>query len=157
MFRCASCPPVSANGQRSPNRTRDRAESGLPSLILDPEISVIARGHSKDLVESDKRVDHIGSDGSSPMDRMQRSKIEYLAVAENIGWGTYHSRSVLDTVQAIHNAMMAEEPNQRNHRANILSSFSDYTHIGIGVFLNTEKKEVIFTTKFVVKSGRSAS
>lgn len=129
----------------------DRAGHSLPSLILDPEVSVIARGHSKDLGESGKRVDHIGSDGSSAMDRMQRSNVEYLAVGENVGWGTYHSRSVLDTLKAVHNAMMAEEPNQHNHRANILSTYSDYTHIGVGVQVNTEKKEVIVTGKFIVK------
>ena len=49
-----------------------RAGSGLGPLVLNPQLNAAAAAHARDMA-AQNRAWHFGSDGSSPLDRVQRA------------------------------------------------------------------------------------
>lgn len=128
-----------------------RKSYDLPELLVDKSLSEVARAHSQDLLDNGRKTDHYGSDGSDPFDRLKTANIAYVNAAENVGWGTYHTRTISEVMQAINEAMINEPENEHNHRANILSTFFDFSHIGIGIAVDDETKQIIITELFIRK------
>ncbi|HSA95372.1 MAG TPA: CAP domain-containing protein [Acidobacteriota bacterium] len=103
------------------NRERDKA--GLGALVLDPELSEVARGHSDDMRRAGF-VGHVSPTAGDLEARLLRGGIVTDLAAENIGRG--------DDPDQIHRGLM-DSP---GHRAAIL--LPGVTHVGIG--LSSAKK-----------------
>lgn len=139
-FGCTITPEQAADEQHLFTLlNQHRADAGSPPLTLDETLSVASRGHSCDMFVHE-HADHMGSDGSSPYDRIHSVGITYSTAGENIGMaGGYSSIGGID---AVDNSMMAEAlPPQdcassppgcfSNHHTNIVNHA--YKHVGIGV------------------------
>jgi uncharacterized protein YkwD len=72
----------------------ERKEKGLPPITLNLRLCRVARTHAKDMQES-RALTHLGSDGSTPEERVKRSGYKPLQVRENVGHGTSDSNAVL--------------------------------------------------------------
>lgn len=60
-----------------------RANSGLTPLALSPQLAAAAMAHSRDM-SAQNRAWHFGSDGSSPLDRVQRQGYAGRLLGEDI-------------------------------------------------------------------------
>ena len=98
----------------------ERAQWGLSPLTLAPQLTQAAQIHSEDMAHNDF-FGHIGSDGSSSLNRITATGYEYQTSAENIAAG-------YPTANYVVQAWM-DSP---THRANILNH--ELTNIGIGYF-----------------------
>jgi uncharacterized protein YkwD/uncharacterized membrane protein required for colicin V production len=95
-----------------------RAEKGLPALRVDPAITEVSRGKSRDMFER-KYFSHYDPDGKNAADRMNAAGVAYAIVGENLAYAP--------TLTSAHDGLM----NSEGHRANILES--RFHRIGIGV------------------------
>lgn len=135
---------------------QSRREYGLRDLILDPNVSNVARAHSVDQAKSFGTASHSGGDGSRPIDRIKRGGISVKALGENVGWCTNNFQDIIMALEAIHIGMIMEDPDpgpdpkDGNHRTTILSKYYDFTHVGIGVYVDQEKNEIYVTSEFVI-------
>ena len=73
-----------------------RNSNGKKSLMLDSKLTAAAKTHSRDM-SVQNRAWHFGSDGSSPIDRVQRFNYDGTLVGENIS-ETYETE--LETLSA---------------------------------------------------------
>jgi uncharacterized protein YkwD len=97
----------------------ERAKEGLPALLRCDLLTLAAQGHSMDMAQNNF-VNHIGSDGSNPFDRMDKAGAMYGSASENVAAGP---PTPADVVKG-----WMDSP---GHRVNILNP--RYTHIGIGL------------------------
>lgn len=88
-----------------------RSAKGLGSVKLDPELSRVARLHTKEMVG--RSVLHHTS-----LSTLGRRVTNWVTLGENVGVG--------ETVRSLHRAFMKSP----THRDNIL--FSTYNHVGVG-------------------------
>ncbi|MEN9937260.1 MAG: hypothetical protein RLZZ387_3839 [Chloroflexota bacterium] len=95
-----------------------RTEVGCPALTVSPELAQVARAHSRDMA-ANNFFDHIGSDGSSSFQRVQRAGYSYSMVAENIAAGFSTPESVM--------LAWSQSP---GHRSNLLNCA--LREIGVG-------------------------
>jgi uncharacterized protein YkwD len=106
---------------------RERARNGEAPLILNPQLTQAAEGHSHEMV-ADDYFQHVSPSGLSPVDRIRGTgyipgtNVGYV-IGENLAWGTLG----LATPQAIVNAWIASP----GHLANILET--QYTETGLGI------------------------
>lgn len=130
-----------------------RAEDGKQPLIIDENLSKVAREHSKDMAENLKELSHDGSNGSTPNQRISKSGFKpIMATAENVGWGTFakNVRGVYETTEYVHLEIFMKEPDgEVNHKTNLLSRIYPFTHVGVGVYV--KDNNVYFTTDFAAK------
>ena len=96
----------------------ERRKENLPALKPDPELTIVARAHSKDMFLRGYFA-HVSPDGSTPFDRMKKAGVRYLTAGENLALG--------QTLTICHNGLM----NSPGHRANILEP--GYGRVGIGI------------------------
>jgi uncharacterized protein YkwD len=76
-----------------------------------------------------QQLNHTGSDGSSPFQRISSTGVTYSTAGENIGMaGGY---SLTDGVNVIDSSMMGEPLSYGNHHWNIVNPA--YTQVGIGI------------------------
>ncbi|MDA1062226.1 MAG: CAP domain-containing protein [Chloroflexi bacterium] len=101
----------------------ERVRAGLGALRLDPQMSAVARAHSRDMTDR-RYFGHTNPDGDSPFDRMRAADIPFGAAAENIAGSSGVDRA--------HGMLM----NSSGHRSNILGG--DFTRIGVGIATNPE-------------------
>ena len=98
----------------------ERVNAGLNPLIWDDTLAYAARGHSVDLQYGRIERGHVGSDGSTVGQRIQRAGITNASMwSENVARGQ-------TTPEQVVRAWM-DSP---GHRANILRAES--THLGVG-------------------------
>jgi uncharacterized protein YkwD len=95
-----------------------RAEAGCPALHLSPALTEAALTHSRDMAANDF-FDHIGSDGSTSWQRIERMGYRPTTSAENIAVGFATPESVMTAWR-----------NSSGHRQNILNCA--LTEIGVG-------------------------
>ncbi len=95
-----------------------RAQRGLPLYLLNPVLTQAAQAHVDDLL-ANRRLGHVGSDGSRVAGRLQRVGYAAAQVSEN--W--VYSRDLARGFRW----WMADPP----HRANILHR--NFTEIGVGM------------------------
>ena len=96
----------------------ERVQRGLKPLQADPELTQVARAHSRDMFAR-SYFSHVSPDRVDPFDRMREAKVRYLIAGENL--------ALARTLPAAHHALM-ESP---GHRANILRP--QFGRVGIGV------------------------
>ena len=96
----------------------ERKKENLPVLKNDPELTIVARAHSKDMFTRGYFA-HVTPDRKSPFDRMRAAGVRYSSAGENLALG--------QTLTICHNGLM----NSPGHRANILDR--SYGRIGIGI------------------------
>jgi len=105
-----------------------RAAVGVAPLRLNQTLSLASRQQSCDMFQH-QQLNHTGSDGSSPFDRMRAVGVTFATAGENIGMaGGY---GLTGGVAAVDSGMMAEPLTAGNHHWNIVNAA--YTHVGLGV------------------------
>ncbi len=72
-----------------------RASKGLKPLVLDAKLNVAAKVQARDIAKRNK-LDHTGSDGSTPWQRIVRAGYHPQMVAENIAAGQKDFAEVLN-------------------------------------------------------------
>ncbi len=112
-----------------------RSEANVPALLIDMELTKVARIKSQDMIDNDY-FSHNSPKYGSPFDMMRSFGINYVQAGENIAGN--------QSVQEAHNGLM----NSPGHRKNILST--DYTHIGIGIQKGGQYG-YMFTQQFISK------
>jgi uncharacterized protein YkwD len=103
-----------------------RTEHGCPPLQIEPQLEQIAQAHAEDIRDTE-RIDHVGSDGATYQNRLDRAGYPYQLYGENIA---AYSASARDVMQSWTEG--DENPNGP-HRQNILNCL--YTEAGIGLAL----------------------
>ncbi|MBO9326739.1 MAG: CAP domain-containing protein [Roseiflexus sp.] len=94
-----------------------RAAAGCASLVVSLQLTAAAAAHSQDMAQNNF-FGHIGSDGSTPWDRIRRTGYSYQSAAENIAAGY---RTAKDVVQGWYSSP--------GHRQNMLNC--DLREIGV--------------------------
>jgi uncharacterized protein YkwD len=97
---------------------QERCNRGLPPVAVHADLNSAATTHSIDMAVNDF-VDHTGSDGSSPGDRIAATGYPAILLAENIAGGA-------TSVGQVFNQWM----NSPSHATNILNP--DIREIGLG-------------------------
>ncbi len=97
--------------------SRERIEAGLLPVKANAKLQAAAQAHARDMAEHEK-MDHKGSDGSTPFRRMERQGYRYRRAGENIAYGQ-------PDVEGVMKVWMNSPP----HKKNILGGFSQ---IGVG-------------------------
>ncbi|WP_174536143.1 CAP domain-containing protein [Micromonospora chalcea] len=98
---------------------QERAKAGCKALTVNAKLNLAAQRHSQDQADH-KKMDHNGSDGSEPKDRVERAGYSWSMVGENVAWGYQSAAEVMDGWM-----------NSEGHRKNILNC--GYTQIGMGL------------------------
>lgn len=96
----------------------ERQKEGLKPLQPDPELQLVARNHSKDMLARGY-FSHFTPERKDPFDRMKEAKVKYITAGENL--------ALAQTLFIAHNGLMKSP----GHRANILNA--KYGRIGIGI------------------------
>ena len=96
----------------------ERATAGCGPLAVDARLQAAALGHSEDMALNDF-FSHTGSDGSSPVDRVNAQGYDWSLLGENIAAGYTSPASVV-----------AGWMDSDGHRANILNC--QFTETGVG-------------------------
>jgi len=96
----------------------ERAKENLKPLVADPELTVVARAHSRDMFARGY-FSHITPEGKTPSDRIRAAHVKFLVAGENLALG--------QTLAICHQGLM----NSPGHRANILEP--SYGRLGIGI------------------------
>ena len=105
-----------------------RAQKGVPPLAFDPLVSKASTIHVDDMI-ANNFLEHTGSDGSRPIDRMRRVGVQVQWASENISMEC--AKDPATAVKNIQAWMIAETyaDGLYNHHWNIL--YKGYTRIGI--------------------------
>lgn len=110
----------------------ERVDAGLAPFKENPKLDAAARVHSADMVAK-QYFDHVGTDGTDPVDRLRA--VGYIpsagawTIGENLAWGT----GALATPKEIVSAWMKSA----GHRANILRP--QFKEIGFGVVVGNPR------------------
>ncbi len=97
---------------------KERVKEGLKPLKADPEMSRVARAHSRDMFVRGYFA-HNTPEGKTPFDRMRAAGVQFSAAGENL--------ALAQTLEIAHTNLM----NSPGHRANILHP--SFGRLGIGV------------------------
>lgn len=97
---------------------QERIKEGLNPVKADPELTEVARRHSRDMFARGY-FSHVAPEGKGPFDRMREAKIKFLHAGENL--------ALAQTLDIAHSGLM----NSPGHRANILRP--QFGRLGIGV------------------------
>ncbi len=111
----------------------DRAHAGLPPLMWDEALANVARGHSVDMMTHDF-FGHVSPTTGSAQDRVRKAGVDVQLLLENV------ARAF--TAGEAERGLMSSP----GHRANILNG--DVTHVGIGVAIEKESRELLVTQLF---------
>jgi uncharacterized protein YkwD len=106
-----------------------RANNGLPALIVLPELTQAARLHSRDMADHNF-TSHTGSDGSDGGQRMEAACYTGSGWGEIIGWG----------FDGDYNHMISWWMNSLPHQAIILNDYFDVFGTGFAENSNSEWK-----------------
>jgi uncharacterized protein YkwD len=97
----------------------ERRKRGLKILRPDPELTAVARAHSKDMFMRGY-FSHYTPEGKDPFNRMRAAGIKFLEAGENL--------ALAQTLSIAHQGLM----NSPGHRENILRPV--FGRIGIGIY-----------------------
>src|SRR5690606_8340489 len=103
----------------------ERKKAGVKTVLaLQPQLTQAAQSHTIDMA-CNQFVDHIGSDGSTPFQRIFNFEYTYASASENVAAGYATPATVMKGWMA-----------SSGHKANILNK--NFTEVGIGyVFIDT--------------------
>lgn len=105
-----------------------RAAAGAAPLKLSVTLSAVSRAHSCDMLVN-HYMGHVGSDGSSPLQRIQSSGLSFSNWGENVG--TSGGLGLNGGIAEIDDGMMAEPLTPYDHHWNIVHPA--FTQVGLGV------------------------
>lgn len=94
-------------------------KSAVPALRLEQRLTGAAQAHSEDMAEH-RTMGHVGSNGSTFIQRAERSGYHWSALAENVAWGYTTASGVV--------AGWLESP---GHCVNIMNP--SVTELGVGL------------------------
>lgn len=115
------------------NKDRDKHHS--PPVQYDEGLSKVAQAYAEYLAQSGF-FGHIDPFGRNPQDRATLYGVT-KPVAENLAWGSSNYQRPEDLLSQAEKDMMAEPPNQMNHRFNIVNPRN--RSVGVGVAINGDK------------------
>lgn len=119
----ASCPLPARSATDGPRvvalLNAERAKSGLAPVRLSPALGAVAHAFACEIAGRGGDIGHVGSDGSSLRERVQRGGVDASTVAENNAAG---QRSAEEVVAA----WMASP----HHRANMLRAGVSFVGLG---------------------------
>jgi uncharacterized protein YkwD len=110
----------------------ERVAAGLRPLRADPELTEVARAHSRDMLARGY-FSHVSPEGDDPFDRLRAAEVRFLAAGENL--------ALARTLTTAHQGLM-QSP---GHRANILRP--QFGRLGVGV-LDAGIHGLMVTQKF---------
>jgi len=113
-----------------------RAKQNLGPLCYNAKVIAAAVTHNEDMVKEDF-LDHTGSDGSDPEDRLVREEYDWNSYGENVAWGQI-------SVQEVMKDWMKSD----GHKANILND--SVVHFGAAWDVSTN-----YWTQVFGRSGNS--
>jgi uncharacterized protein YkwD len=132
-----------------------RAQNGKAPLVMSPLLNRIATIHSRDMALHLRTLEHDGSLGEIPDNRIRDGKVPnrdataFMTVAaptnvdwtsENVGMRYGYGEGPEQHIPALH-AMFMDEPNDvPNHRTTMLSVLRPYAVVGIGPYLGADGK-----------------
>jgi uncharacterized protein YkwD len=90
----------------------ERARAKLHSLEVNPRLQKAAERHARDMAAR-RKMSHIGSDDSRPLDRIKDAGYEYRRTGENIAFGRFTP-----------DQLMEGWLESATHKRNIVGSFS---------------------------------
>lgn len=96
----------------------ERIKAGLNPVKADPELTEVARRHSKDMFARGY-FSHVAPEGKGPFDRMREYGVKFSHAGENL--------ALAQTLDLAHSGLM----NSPGHRANILRP--QFGRLGIGI------------------------
>lgn len=96
----------------------ERLKEGLNPLKADPELTEVARRHSRDMFARGY-FSHVAPEGKGPFDRMRESGVRFTHAGENL--------ALAQTLDLAHSGLM----HSPGHRANILRP--QFGRLGIGI------------------------
>lgn len=96
----------------------ERRAAGLKPLQADPELTQVARAHSRDMLARGY-FSHYSPEGDDLRDRLRRQRVGYLNAGENL--------ALAPTLHSAHNGLM----HSPGHRANILRP--QFGRLGVGI------------------------
>ena len=101
---------------------QDRKDQGVPPLILDSQLTAVARAHSMDMRDRNFMA-HVNPDGNSFSDRLRKAGVSFRIAGENLAV----------TIRMSDPATYANSEFLGNtaHRANLLNR--RFTRVGVGV------------------------
>ena len=137
--RASTFDPAAAEQQLVTLINQDRAQNGLPALVVNATLSSIARGaphqvcgngqtlhgRSQDMVERNYFAHEIPPCNSYVWPIITSFGVQWSSAGENIGWNNYSPQAT--SVDQMNTAFM----NSSGHRANILGG---YNQVGVGAF-----------------------
>lgn len=125
---------------------QSRAQYGKVQLKHDPKLYELALSHSQQMAQSSSLTHGNLSNYRSFLGH------NYMALGENIAvYKIAGSDDISEMVERIHNGMMNEPPNQRNHRANILGETFAYTYFAVAAYEDKRDGRVWITEIFAKK------
>ncbi|MBY0550330.1 MAG: hypothetical protein K2W95_23835 [Candidatus Obscuribacterales bacterium] len=107
------------------SRSKERASAVSENSAL----TRLARDYAEYMVNRGN-FSHVDPDGRDPQVRAKQAGIK-CGVYENLSFHTRNTISDKDCIKACHEQMMAEPPNQHNHRYNIL--LPEHELVGVGI------------------------
>lgn len=117
-----------------------RRANGLSPYEMDPQLQLIARQHSEDMVERGY-FSHVTPEGVTLWDRLERHGLTPRWAGENI---QRNSRAGAQAVEHAIQWFMNSPP----HRKNILHQH--YTHVGVGVAVEEAESGTFTLTTFTL-------
>jgi uncharacterized protein YkwD len=96
----------------------ERVKHGLKPLLPDPELTKVARAHSRDMFARGYFA-HVNPEGKDPFDRMKQANVKFVTAGENL--------ALAQTLEIAHTNLM----NSPGHRANILNP--GFGRLGVGI------------------------
>ncbi|GAC1331051.1 MAG: hypothetical protein NVSMB17_08870 [Candidatus Dormibacteria bacterium] len=133
--RAASFDAAAAEAQLVAATNADRAQAGLPALVVNPTLGAIARsapisvcgttvnGRSQDMLDRSYFSHQVPPCNSYVWPALAAAGVQVTAAGENIGWNNTAPQSA--SVDQVNTAFM----NSPGHRANIMGAFNQ---VGIG-------------------------
>lgn len=100
----------------------DRKANGVPEVRMNEALCAVARAHSRDMRDRSYFA-HLTPEGRTPMERARAAGILCARMGENLA----QAREITNP----HRMMMAEPPDQPNHRRVLLNPA--YSEVGIGI------------------------
>lgn len=110
----------------------ERLASGLKPLVMNAELTEVARKHSSDMLARGY-FSHHSPEGKSAFDRLRAAKITFRLAGENLAFAP--------TVKLAHTGLM----NSPGHRANILRP--QFGKVGIGI-IDAGRRGIMVTQQF---------
>ncbi len=107
----------------------DRRKAGSPPVSADAKLDHVAQVYADYLLKTGF-FGHVDPFGRNPQDRANLFGIN-ASVAENLAWESSNFEGPGVLIERAEESMMAEPPNQMNHRYNILNPKSKYVGIGV--------------------------